>query len=135
MNKIFSQRLSFPILFIALTLAATSCKKDEKAPDRDKFLGTYSLAQNCSGQTNTYDITIEASAAGENAVTINNFYSNVNNDLNATVSGDNITIPSQVVNNITFSGSGSISGNILTLNYTLANGAASVSCTGVCTKK
>ncbi len=135
MNKITSKWLYLPILLTGLALAVSSCKKDVKTPDRDKFLGTYSLAQDCSGQTNTYDITIEASAASEDAVVISNFYNKATNILTATVNGDNITIPSQVVTAVTFSGNGSISGNILTLNYTLANGAASVSCTAICTKK
>lgn len=134
MNKITRKWLYLSILITGMTLAATSCEKDEKTPDRDKFLGTYTMAQDCSGQTNSYEIIIEASATSEDAVVINNFFSNANNDLTATVSGDNITIPSQVVNSITFSGNGSIAGNILTLSYTLANGAASISCTGIATK-
>ena len=135
MRKIVSKWLYLPILLTGLTLAAIGCKKDAKTPDRDKFLGTYSVAQDCSGQANTYDITIAVSSASEDAVVINNFYNLGINGLNATVNGDNITIPSQVINNITFTGNGSISGTILTLNYTLANGAASVSCTGICTQK
>jgi len=135
MNKIASKWLSLPILLTCFTLAAVGCKKDEKTPDRDKFFGTYTVAQDCSGQTNTYEITVATSAVSEDAVVFNNFYNLGINGLNATVNGDNITIPSQVINAITFTGNGSISGNILTLNYTLANGAASVACTAICTKK
>lgn len=135
MNGITSKLLYLPILFSGLILAASACKKDEKAPDRDKFLADYILVQDCAGQTNSYDITIEASAASEDAVVINNFYGNVNYDLNATVNGDNITIPTQVINSVTFSGTGTISGDILTLNYSLANGAFTLTCTAICTKK
>lgn len=135
MNKITSKWLCLPILLTSLALAVSSCKKDEKTPDRDKFFATYTVAQDCSGQTNTYEITIATSAVSEDAVVINNFYSNANFDLNATISGDNITIPSQTINSVTFTGTGTISGEILTLNYTLANGAASVACTAICTKK
>lgn len=110
-------------------------KRTKKLPTGYKFFGTYTVAQDCSGQTNTYEITVATSAVSEDAVVFNNFYNLGINGLNATVNGDNITIPSQVINAITFTGNGSISGNILTLNYTLANGAASVACTAICTKK
>ena len=134
MKKSTIKLFHFSILLAGLVFATVSCKKDEKTPDRDKFLGTYSVVQDCSGQTNTYDMTIAASATSENEVTIQNLYA-LGKTLTATVSGDNLTISSQVVSNVTYSGSGPISGDVLTLDFTIGNGAASVTCTAVCTKK
>ena len=134
MKKSTFKLLPLSLLLAGLVFATVSCKKEVKTPDRDKFLATYSVAQDCSGQTNTYDMTIAVSAVSDNAVTIYNLFK-LGKTLEATVSGDNITIASQVVSSVTYSGSGSISGNILTLNFTIANGAASISCTAVCTKQ
>jgi len=49
------------VLVIGLGLTMLSCKKDD-SQDRDKFLGTYSVAESCSiiGMDN-YEITITES--------------------------------------------------------------------------
>jgi len=99
-------------------------------PDNHKFIGTYSISENCSADsvlctgTDTYTMTIKA-GGNENSITIDNL-ANLFNGVNATVSGNTITIPSRFGITDTWgdqwdinSGTGSINGNSLTLTTNL----------------
>lgn len=133
MRKLTNNLLYCTILLTGVVLFTTSCKKD-KTPDRDKFLGAYSVVQTCGSGNASYDITIIESGTADNAVIIVNLY-NITQQWSATVSGDNITISTQVVGAITWSGSGSIAGNSLTISFTGATAGVFDNCTAICTRK
>jgi hypothetical protein len=65
---------AFPkLLFFLLAISALSpsCKKEL---DREQFLATYSVIENCVGSTpDNFDITISASSKDDNSVLISNF--------------------------------------------------------------
>lgn len=124
--------------FTLVTLFFTACKKDETF-DRDKFIGTYQATEDCTpGQS--FTMTIQATAGGDNGVVISNF-GNFDNAVTATVSGNNITVPSQTFNVnaggalliITVSGNGSISDKTMTITYTWMDAAMGGSDTCVMT--
>ncbi|PCH65336.1 MAG: hypothetical protein COC01_09830 [Bacteroidetes bacterium] len=91
---------------------------------RDKFLGSYSIIDNCtvSQGTATLDIKENPSLAG--SVLIDNIFEGFQ-DVLANVSSNNIVIPQQLfidtVQNYTMyiDGSGSLNGNILSMSYTV----------------
>jgi len=125
--------LYLPILLLGVLLTTSNCKKDE-TPDRDKFLGAFSVVETCGSGNDSYDVTIIESGAADNAIIFINLY-NLSAQASATVDGNNITIPSQLLAGITYSGSGSISGNILTINFTVSAGGQTDNCVVVCTRK
>lgn len=130
-----------PILAVLSVLFVVSfgCKKDSKDNDRDKFLGTYSVVENCpTTGTGNYDITITESAASSSSVIISNF-GDFTVGITATVSGNSITIPQQTITvqgfAIGINGSGSINGLIMTITYSYSVGGQGENCTMTCTKK
>lgn len=123
----------FSILLLAVISITTSCKKDDM-PDRDKFLGAYSVVETCGGGNDAYDLTIIESGSSEDAIVVANFY-NWGGQLSATVDGNNITIPSQLNDGLTFSGSGTISDNTLTINFMVSDGTNSDTCNAICTRR
>ena len=131
MKKIIHS-IYFPILILGFLFSIKSC--EEVVPDRDKFLGAFSVDETCDSGNDTYDITIIVSGSGENAVILANLY-DWDEQASATVSGNTITIPSQLLDGITFSGSGTITDNILTINFTVSDGSNSDNCNAICTRK
>ncbi|MFT4668013.1 MAG: hypothetical protein ACI9VN_002744 [Patescibacteria group bacterium] len=121
-----------PILLISLLLSIGSCKKEEP-PDRDRFLGTFSVVETCGSGDDAYNITIVESSLDEESIFIINFY-DWGGQLNATVSGNDITIPSQFNADLTFSGSGTISEDILNINFTIFYVNISDNCQAICTR-
>lgn len=124
------------LLFTSLTVG---CKKD-KEPDRDKFLGTYGVVENCpTFGTSNYDITITSSASAENAVIVNNFAGLPSLNVTGNVSGSNLTIPLQTVtvngSAVSINGSGTLSGLSLTLTYTFSISGSGETCSMTCTKR
>ena len=90
---------------------------------RDKFLGSYSINDNCIEQgTTTLEITENLGSAG--SVLIDNIFEGFQNVI-ANVSSNNIVIPQQTfidtVQSYTMyiDGSGSLNGNILSVTYTV----------------
>lgn len=138
------QFLKYSTLLICLfgLFSTMSCKKD-KIPDRDKFLGTYSVLEDCSpGQT--FNMAVTVSSANEETVVISNF-GNFNNNVTATVSGNSITIASQTFNfnnngtliAVTLTGGGSIVDKTMTITYSwtaVAIGAGGT-CSMTCSKQ
>lgn len=135
------KKLAFPFLsmLLALAILAPGCKKDKEA-DREKFLGVYSVVENCpSVPTGNYDITIASSASAENAVVITNFGNFAGISVTGNVSGNGLTIPQQTVtvlgNAVGISGSGTINGLSLAITYTYNSGSFGETCSMNCTKK
>jgi len=131
MDKLlFSTKLL--ILLFAGALFVSGCSEDE--PDRDKFLGAYSVVETCGSGNDSYEIAIISSGTDESAVIVQNLY-NAGAQISASVSGNNISIPNQTTGGITYTGSGTISGNILTLNFTVSAGTNSDNCNADATRK
>ncbi len=130
----FNQTFQFALIcLLSCTIfLSTGCKKD-KTPDRDKFLGSYNVNENCDTGNWSYAITITASANSDNAIVIGNF-GDYNVNVRATVSGDNVNF-NDTQGGITFSGSGNISGNTLTIIYTASAAGATDNCTATCIRQ
>lgn len=137
----------FRPLLVCLMLGVTllsSCKKNDKEPepDRNKFLGNYSLEETCSGNPDDYNISVTAGTE-TNEITIKDLYF-PGIMAKATVSGNSVTIPSQDFGGhyqgepvtITLSGSGTLSDSKLSISYkTTITGLGSDDCTAVCIKR
>jgi hypothetical protein len=131
--------LPLATMLLLFTSLALGCKKDKEL-DREKFLATYAVVENCpSSGTDNYDITITASAASDNGIIISGFYGVPGLSITATVSGSSMTIPQQTVTfqgvAVNVSGSGTINGNSLTITYSLTIGAQGETCAMTCTKR
>lgn len=122
------------IFFIMSVFLIYSCEKKDEIPDRDKFLGTYSVVESCGEGNDTYEIRIDKSSQGENAILIFNLW-NWEENFNAIVSGNNVNIPVQISDGVTFSGTGSISGNNLTITFSVTELDWNDNCSTTCTKK
>jgi len=125
------------LLFLAFLAVAPGCNKDKPA-DREQFLATYNVVENCASAIYTYKIKIKTAEAAENAVFISNF-GDFGATASGTVSGNDLTIPLQTVTDkdlvITFSGSGTINGNSLSIVYSYDFPGSSEACTMTCNKK
>ncbi len=138
MTKVsISSSITF-LIFSILTISNSSCKGDDEL-DRQQFLGTYSVIENCpSSGVDNYDITITSSSTTNAGVIISNFYG-TNLTINASVVGSSLTIPQQTVTYqgvaVNLNGSGTINGLTLTLAYTITIGSSGESCSMTCTKR
>lgn len=115
-------------------LMNSGCKDEPLIPDRDKFLGVFTVIETCGNGNDGYELTIIESGADESAVVILNLY-DFGESLSATVTNSMINIPSQLVDGLTFSGQGSISDDALTLNFNVTNGIDSDNCNSICNRK
>ncbi|MBP8034756.1 MAG: hypothetical protein KAZ71_09170 [Bacteroidia bacterium] len=127
-------------LFLSIIMIS-SCSKDktDPIPDRNKFLASYSVIQNCPSGNSNYDISITTSAENESTILISNFLG-LGAIAKATVSGTNLSIPNQIVNiqgnSVTInSGSGSLNGSLLTMAYGYSFNNQTENCSMNCTKK
>lgn len=129
-------QLTFKMMLVCLlsstVLFTTSCKKDE-TPDRDKFIGTYNVNENCTSGTYSYSITISESSSDEDAVVISNF-GDYGINARADVNGDNLNI-NDTQDGVTVSGSASINGSTLTIIYTASVAGFTDECTKTCIKQ
>ena len=130
--KKFIYYLNLSLILFAVMATLTGCDDDEDSIDRSQFVGTYSVAENCDGQTDAYTMTVSTSSSDDNGILIDNLF-DVGGEITATVSGSNITIPQQTVDGVAYNGSGSISGNVLTINFNVEF-LFSFSCTATATK-
>lgn len=122
-----------PILFACLLVFNTGCKKDNTL-DREKFLGTYNVAETCDTYTDSYNITISASNSGDDKVVISNLY-DAGDLLSGSVNSSSLVITNQTLNGVTYSGGGTYGSNdILVINFILSGGSYSENCTALCTK-
>jgi len=134
------KKLTIPFLsmLLALAILAPGCKKDKEA-DREKFLAVYSMVESCPSGNSNYDMTIAASASGDNAVVITNFGDFFGVSITGTVSGNNLSIPQQNVTvqslAVGVSGSGTLNGNSLAITYTYTVLGQAETCSMTCTKK
>lgn len=95
---------------------------------RDKFLGSYNVAETCDSGTYTYAISIVASGVSVTQVDITNLY-DAGQTTTASVDGNTLTIGSQTFGTGTIVGSGTTNGNTITITVTISVGGNSESCT------
>lgn len=100
----------------------------------NKFVGTFTVVEDCSGAADTYSATIAKSQVADYAVVISNFFGTTLT-VNAGVSSDKITIESQTVSGFTTNGSGTINGNVINMSYTVSGTTGSLTCTSTWTKQ
>lgn len=103
-----------------MTVGFTSCKKDSD-PDREKFLGYYTVTTGTIACGVTGNGTIAAGTAvviTENSCGDEKVSVNIGGQLSlvATADGNTITIDNQTLNGFTYTGSGNLSSNTLTLS-------------------
>ena len=94
----------------------------EDVPDRDQFLGQYSVMEQCDDLGEfTYDITIGISNMSEDKIEIENF-GDFNLSLHATVNGSQLIFDEYLAGiDAQIEGSGSISEETVTINYVITN--------------
>jgi hypothetical protein len=91
---------------------------------RTKFLGTYTVAEDCSASAaSSYIATITADATSIQKVKITNFWGLFNGQVSATVEGNNISIARQAPDSDGYYvvGTGVIAGTVITWNYTVTD--------------
>lgn len=91
-----------------------------------KFLGTYSVVEDCSNSAaDSYASTISAGTAA-NQIKISNFYNSYAAPIIATVSKNTLTIARQEPDGDKYFvvGSGTVSGKVITLKYVVTNETA-----------
>jgi hypothetical protein len=109
---------------------------------RDKFIGVFKGAETCTVGTDNYSVTLTAGSSSDLTIVYSNMY-NQGFTATANVGGTtSFTIASQTVGtgsggNVTASGTATISsdGKTLTVNYTIASGSTTNSCTFTGTKQ
>ncbi|MEZ4983237.1 MAG: hypothetical protein R2769_16945 [Saprospiraceae bacterium] len=97
--------------------------QDSCVLERAKFVGTYTVSDDCSSSgTATYIVTAIAGAS-DNMVAISNFWNVFNNPVVATVDGDALTIANQDPDSdgFTVEGSGTYSNGTITMSYTITD--------------
>lgn len=96
----------------------SKAKKDDGSCTyaRTKFLGSYQMSQNCSGDQLSYTLTI-AEANDKDKIMLNNLQMDgYTVNIRATVNGSDLSFK-ETQQGIVFEGTGYITGNALTLNY------------------
>jgi len=120
-KKITLSELLMYVLFVAVTLLASSCSDDDdQAPS---FFGSYAVddVSKTSGYTYKYDMTVADATNGE--LNLSNFADLFKVPVKAKLEGTKLTINSQTFhgqNNKTIevSGSGTVNGNVINFTYT-----------------
>lgn len=128
------------------TLTMTSCNKEDdtcpagfegsdcKTLINAKFVGAYTGSETCTIGSDTYTVTLTATAADNMKMTLTNLY-NDNYNLTANITESNKFSISGTDKGVTFTGEGTLVGSVLTIKYTAANATISNSCTFTGEKK
>lgn len=131
---------SVKIILIPIVIAIlflSSCTEDDlinPVDDREAFIGTWNVEDNCS--KDVYDVTIEADPSNSLQVIINNFYhiGNQEKPPYAIVAGSSVTIPYQTMCNdgsMTVNGSGSLKNGKIEWTFTVSDEADSFNCSAI----
>jgi len=88
----------FTLIAFCIVVLFSSCSTPEEVVNddtinRDRFLGSYEMSENCGGSVDDYTVTV-SKGSGDNGLTLRNIY-NTGVSAAARVSGDNLTIESQ----------------------------------------
>lgn len=97
---------------------------------RDKYVGIYTVNENCNSGNFSYTLTIAESVTGTDAVVVRNL-GGFNLDIKASVGTASKIFFSDTQNSITFSGEGDINGSTLTIIYTASQGTSLDNCTSI----
>ena len=157
--KLSNLAVSGLFLLFTCTILLSSCKKEEGCTDpasenydpeakdddgtcipiTEKFLGTYTVLEECSTDTYTYTMSITDSSSDGFTIVMANF-GDFQQAVTATVDGKFLSIPDQTIINNSgnisiMSGLGEINGNSLTLTYSYSiDGGVVEVCSKDCTK-
>lgn len=120
-------------LVALLAVGVQSCKKDEEDPDRNAFLGNYSVTTGTitCGVTGNGTITsgtavvISENSAGEEKISIS---IGAAISVVGTVSGSTVTIDNQTLSGFTYTGTGAINDNTFTLSLSEFDGSVPETC-------
>jgi hypothetical protein len=123
-------KIALPLFLFMV--AFSYCKKEEKALDREKFLGTYDVNENCASGNYTYSVIITESSVNTTDVIVNNI-GDFGYNYTGTVSGNNLSI-NGTQQGLSITGTGTINGNALTIIYS-ASGAFDDNCTATAIKR
>lgn len=96
---------------------------------RDKFVGSYSVSDNCTGSgADTYTVAIATSSGEVTDVLISNFWALFTNSVKATISGNTITIDSQEPDGDGWlvTGNGTYADGSITFTYSITSPDAAV---------
>jgi molybdopterin/thiamine biosynthesis adenylyltransferase len=140
--------------FGAVTLVSCNKDDDESCPAgyegtdcktlmSTKFVGTYSVTENCtvSGTVGPYTATITAAQTNNVTILLQNFGDfNATITVTGTINGNTLSIAQQTVSGYSVSGNGTYvagTGNagVLTVNYTIGGTVDTESCTATWTKQ
>jgi hypothetical protein len=144
MKSKFKTVLSSILFGFSLFLA--SCAPDDSedispVDDRDKYIGTWSCAENSSKSgASTFDVTLRKNSNESNQLLMDNFYLLGSTHFAVlTKSANSITISTQSISGNTVQGSGTIASDTkINLSYTVNDGSGSTgidNCTAVLTKR
>lgn len=125
------------LLLITLIIAGAGCTDDpsnqDLGDDRDAFLGSWVVTENCA--KDTYVITITKDPTNSAQVILNNFWhiTNCSNPPYALIAGSQIVMPEQEIcsNAFQVSGSGNLSKGKITMTYEVNDGADLFQCSAV----
>jgi hypothetical protein len=134
-------KLTFSIVFIALSIVLSGCAKDsDTTPDtgnRPAFLGKWSVSETWTKLT--YEVNITSDPNSSDGVFIYNFANTGSSSTPATaaVKGTSIVLDANQVigDGITIAGSGILSGTKINWNYTLDDGANLIQAIATYTKQ
>ncbi len=124
-------------LLILLFVALISCEEESSdlTDDRDYFLGTWAVSENCN--RDSYSVQIVKDPSNSVQVLINNFWNtgNCGNSPYAIVAGSSIHIPNQSFCDGAFqvSGSGDLDKETISWTYSINDGADLFTCTATFT--
>lgn len=111
--------------------SGTNCETSVGSP----MLGTYSVSQSCSDNTNaSFSITITQGSINDQVI-ISNF-GNDGIELIGVVNGTSLQVPSQTVGSSTYNGYGNLQGSVLEIGYNLSfSGGGGLSCSMTCIRQ
>jgi hypothetical protein len=116
-------------IFLSISSLFVACQPDDNSPtptdDRDKFIASWNCNEHSSitGNNPVFVVHINKGTASD-AVLIENFYGlGFANKATAEITVNDIDIPTQVLAGNTIHGSGSLAGNVITMHYTVDDGA------------
>ncbi len=132
-NKLLFTYILISSLFIACS------PEDETTPteDRDKFIASWTCNESSSitGSNPPFTVHINKGTASD-AVLIENFYGlGFTNKATGEITVNDIDIPTQILAGNTIQGNGTISGNIISMHYSVNDGAGVDSLTVTFTKQ
>lgn len=120
-------KLYMPLFLVGSILTIASCKQGPQGPDdRDNFVGTYAVTDQCSFDTTAYSIFIEKVGNQNDIEFLGDGLYNIGFIIGGIVTGTKLVIPIQQITISTtpniyyeFTGQGALNGNELRVDYSV----------------